>query len=217
MYSYSAVDDVQVRLSVIGSFMSRVEQHMLNNVSNNNTNNNNEAATVTSLVTRSSHKTLTSDSTSSKGVISVDSISELQLLDDDVDAVVLKTIVENSRDTDITTSMDSNQLSNNTMSADSLNNQVGNSTGYGRALDSQALTALPCTLASLQVEPNDITKVHEHYIGRGGFAKVYKVNYNDHGTNRICAAKVLIVYLITLHSTTMLMCAHCAVSVVLSS
>eukprot|EP00953_Heterococcus_sp_UTEX-ZZ885_P002438 1823-Heterococcus_DN1.PRE.1 len=85
--------------------------------------------------------------------------------------------------------MDSNQSSNNTSSADSLNNQVGNSTGYGRALDSTALTALPDALASLQVEPSDITKVHEHYIGRGGFAKVYKVNYNDHGTSRICAAK----------------------------
>jgi hypothetical protein len=186
---YSAVDDVQVRLSVIGSFMSRVEQHMLNNA-NNNINTNNEAATVTSLVTRSSHKALTGDSTSSKGVISVDSVSELQLLDDDVDAIVMKTIVENSRDTDMTTSMDSNQSSNNTMSADSLNASVGNSTGYGRALDSTALTALPDALASLQVEPSDITKVHEHYIGRGGFAKVYKVSYNDHGTNRICAAKV---------------------------
>jgi hypothetical protein len=173
--------------------MSRVEQHMLNNA-NNNINNNNEAATrTTTLVTHGSHKTLTSDSTSSKGVISVDSISELQLLVDDVDAVVMKTIVENSRDTDITTSMDSNQSSNNTMSADSLNASVGHSTGYGRALDSTALTALPDALASLQVEPNDITKVHEHYIGCGGFAQVYKVNYNDHGTNRICAAKVTII------------------------
>jgi hypothetical protein len=172
----SAVDDVHVRLSVIGSFMSRVEQHMLNNTHDK------QAAAVTTLA-KCSFKSLKSSSRSSKVINSVHGMSELQL-PDDAEAAVIQAIVESSRDTDITTSMDSNQSSTNTVSADSLNSSAGN-TGYGRALDSTALTALPSALSSLQVDPGDITKVHEHYIGRGGFAKVYKVNYNDHGTIRI--------------------------------
>jgi hypothetical protein len=186
----SAVDDVQVRLSVIGSFMSRVEQHMLKHsnqlaVADGTT----STASVTTL-TKRSIKSL--KSSSSKGIFSIDSLTDLQPLDD-VEAAVLQSIVDDSRDTDSTVTMnESDQSSTNTMSADSLNNSgMGSSAiGYGRALDSTALTALPTALANLQVNPSDITKVHEHYIGRGGFAKVYKVNYNDHGTNRICAAKV---------------------------
>jgi hypothetical protein len=186
----SAVDDVQVKLSVIGSFMSRVEQHMLNNTHNK------QAAAVTTLA-KCSFKSLKSSSSGSEDINSVHRISELEL-PDDAEAAVIKAIVENSRDTDTTTSMDSNQSSNVRMSADSLDCAVGNA-GHGRALDRTALTALPNALASLQVNPSDITKVHEHYIGRGGFAKVYKVNYNDHGTIRICAAKVIVVlYLLTL-------------------
>jgi hypothetical protein len=171
--------------------MRRVEQHMLLNNTNTTTNN-----------TKGSTKSFKSSSGSNKDIISVDSISDLQLLDDDLDAAALQSIVNDSRDTETTVSMNgSNQSSNNnnTMSADSLDTSTNNNTGYGRALDSTAYDTLPDALADLQVNPSDITKVHEHYIGRGGFAKVYKVNYNHHGTLRTCAAKVTTVMMYSVH------------------
>jgi hypothetical protein len=176
--------------------MSRVEQHMLKHsttVDTNNqiaiTNGTAPATTVTTLAKRSTKSLKRSSYTANQGIFSVDSMSELQPIDD-VDAAVLQSIVDDSRDTDstVTASMHESSQSASNMSADSLDTSTNNNTGYGRALDSIALDTLPNALADLQVNPADITKVHEHYIGRGAFAKVYKVNYS----NKICAAKVCI-------------------------
>jgi hypothetical protein len=167
--------------------VSRVEQHMLNNTSV--INNNDQTTAVAPLIQRNI-KSFKHSSSGSKDIISVDSMSELQLLDADVDAAVLQSIVDGSTDTDTTVSVnESTQSSADMISFNSLNDGTSES-GHGRALDVTALIALPDVLADLQVKPSDITKVHEHWIGRGGFAKVYKVNYNHHGTLRTCAAKV---------------------------
>jgi hypothetical protein len=129
---------------------------------------------------------------------SIDSLNDLQLLDDVVTDISnkLRTIVETSASTDTTATTASIGTAESSllMSADSLNTASANN-GFGRPLDRAAYTVLPKVLESLQVQPCDITRMHDYPIGRGGFAEVYKVNLttsSDKGTttNRVCAAKV---------------------------
>jgi hypothetical protein len=58
--------------------------------------------------------------------------------------------------------------------------------GAGKVLGLQQYSLLEQALSRLQVLPSSILKLQDTPIGRGGFAKVYKVMLNK----RVCAAKV---------------------------
>jgi ABC-type sugar transport system ATPase subunit len=89
----------------------------------------------------------------------------------------------------------SNVTNSGTMSTDidasydnsSDNNSVDNDVGIGPTLDITAYNRFESTLAKLQVHASDIVRVDDQAIGRGGFAKVYKVMLKG---NQLCAAKV---------------------------
>jgi hypothetical protein len=59
--------------------------------------------------------------------------------------------------------------------------------GAGKVLGLQQYSSLEQALSRLQVLPSSILKLQDTPIGRGGFAKVYKVMLNN---KRVCAAKV---------------------------
>jgi hypothetical protein len=102
--------------------------------------------------------------------------------------------------TDTTTSSDSNQDTDNitdttTSSSSSGDNSsiVSSSTssdhiGTGPQLDMKAYSMFESTLEQLQVHPTDIVRTEDTFIGKGGFAKVYKVQLK--GQQQLCAAKV---------------------------
>jgi hypothetical protein len=88
--------------------------------------------------------------------------------------------------TDTTTSASSSSDSSSigSSSSGSTNDHIGT----GPQLDMKAYSKFESTLEALQVHPTDIVRTEDTFIGKGGFAKVYKVILKEH--QQLCAAKV---------------------------
>jgi hypothetical protein len=181
------VDKFDIRLSDFGSVLSacmlRLEQCLPTNTAANGSDSTQQVVTTASEPSAPAVALTNAMSDNSDQGLSIGSLNDLQLLDDvgaDV-SYTLRTIAE-------TTATPAS-----VGTADSLNTASANN-GFGRPLDRAAYTVLPKVLETLQVQPCDITRIHDYPIGRGGFAEVYKVNLttSDNGINtkRVCAAKV---------------------------
>jgi Protein kinase domain len=170
----SAVDDVQVQLSVFGTALSRIEQHITTNSSTNSSDN--SSSTVTSAPAESIN-TLAATGTATHETTTATAITQQQhqhLATDLASTNSASTVVQgSSNSSDSTTNSD---------------------IGTGPILDSTAYTSLESTLSQLQVAPAAITRLQDAPIGRGGFATVYKVQLKTNrnsNSNSICAAKVV--------------------------
>jgi hypothetical protein len=149
-----------VKLSVFGSALTRIEEHM--------------AATATSAAPQQLTTTTTTATTVTAGRIVAAAGDSIDKTATAAAAASLdtQTTQENSAATD--------------SAADSSSSSSGSSSGFGRELDSRAYSKLATALDQLQVLPSSIRRLQEGPIGRGGFAKVYKVTFEG----RVCAAKV---------------------------
>eukprot|EP00953_Heterococcus_sp_UTEX-ZZ885_P022280 12334-Heterococcus_DN1.PRE.2 len=146
------MDQVEVKLSVIGSAVKRMEQHLANAAK--------PQATTTS------------------GVITAE---------DQVVAAALHATGSDDSDTSASILIKQHTAVASTSTASTQQSLSYDDIGNGPVLDSKAYTALEGTLAQLQISPDAVVKLQDAPIGRGGFAKVYKVQFN----NTVCAAKVV--------------------------
>jgi hypothetical protein len=146
------MDQVEVKLSVIGSAVNRMEQHLAN------------AAKP--------------QATTASGVVIT--------AEDQVVAAALHATCSDDSDTSILIKKHTAVASTSTSTASTQQSLSYDDIGNGPVLDSKAYTALEGTLAQLQISPDAVVKLQDTPIGRGGFAKVYKVQFN----NTVCAAKV---------------------------
>jgi hypothetical protein len=105
--------------------------------------------------------------------------------------------------TGTTTSSDSNQDTDSITDTTSSSSSSGDSSGVssssstssdhigtGPRLDMKAYSKFESTLEQLQVHSTDIVRTEDTFIGKGGFAKVFKVKLK--GEQQLCAAKVSI-------------------------
>src|SRR5690348_15602041 len=141
------MDQVEVKLSVIGSAVNRMEQHLA------------KAAAVDT--TTNSSKTQQASSTTSSGVVVITA-------EDKVIAAALHACSNNS-------DSNSNVLINkrlvvaaSTSTASTQQSLSYDDIGNGPVLDSKAYTALESTLAQLQISPDAVVKLQDAPIGRGG-------------------------------------------------
>jgi Protein tyrosine and serine/threonine kinase len=173
----SAVDDVQVQLSVFGTALTRIEQHIATNSSANSV-------------------TFNSDNSSSVTSAPITTSTTVHTADTDASTAAAATQQEQHLSSDLaTTSSSSTQVGGSGTSSSST---TDNNTGNGPILSSEAFKSLESTLSKLQVPPDAVTRLQDTPIGRGGFATVYKVQLKtnsstDSGTSSttICAAKVV--------------------------
>jgi hypothetical protein len=171
----SAVDDVQVKLSVFGSVLNRIEQHLFTLPEPSTT-----AATATAAAAATATATTSSDDAVNSEHVTVTCLGTIP-----------KSVVQSVKDmsdvtADATLSQDTSATA--TTSTESLSELSSSSgaVGYGRSLDNAAYANLASTLDALQIAPAAITIVQDYPIGSGGFAKVYKAQYDG----KLCAAKV---------------------------
>jgi hypothetical protein len=147
------MDQVEVTLSVIGSAVNQMEQHLANAAKPQATTSSGVVITAEDQVVAAAlHATCSDDS--------------------DTCSILIK------KHTAVASTSTSTASTQQSLSYDDI--------GNGPVLDSKAYTALEGTLAQLQISPDAVVKLQEAPIGRGGFAKVYKVQFN----NTVCAAKV---------------------------
>jgi hypothetical protein len=190
------MDKFDIKLCDIGSVLSRLEQCMSTTTAAGSicSDGTQQALTVAYEPVPLAVASARVKSVSGSQGFSIDSLNDLQLLDNvgaDVPST-LRTIAETSSNTDTTvTASEGSTEPSLLVSADALHTGSANN-GFGRPLDRAAYTVLPKVLESLQVQPCDITRIHDYTIGRGGFAEVYKVSLTNKGmnTSRVCAAKV---------------------------
>jgi Protein tyrosine and serine/threonine kinase len=179
----SAVDDVQVQLSVFGTALTRIEQHITTNSSANST-------------TISSDNSSSSSSTSAPAT-STDTVASVIAAQIDPTASTATAQQQQQHfSSDLTsTSSSSTQIGGSGNSSDS---NTDNDTGNGPVLDNVAYRSLENTLSQLQVPPDAVTRLQDTPIGRGGFATVYKVQLKTNSSidcnsssTTVCAAKVV--------------------------
>jgi Protein tyrosine and serine/threonine kinase len=173
----SAVDDVQVQLSVFGTALTRIEQH---------------------IATNSSANSVTFDSDNSSSVTSAPTTTSatVNCTKHDTSTAAAATQQEHYLSSELaTTSSSSTQVGG---SGNSSSRTTDNDTGNGPNLSSEALISLENALSQLQVPPDAVTRLQDTPIGRGGFATVYKVqlitnsSFNSSSSSTtICAAKVV--------------------------
>jgi hypothetical protein len=153
----SAVDDVQVQLSVFGTALSRIEQH----------------------ITVNSNGISSSNGSCGIGHAAGTAASAQQQQQQYVS-------------TNLTSS--ASTLMGGCGSSSSSRSTADTDVGNGPALDSAAYRSLESTLSQLQIAPDAVTRLQEAPIGKGGFAKVYKVQRAARSSgdgSRVCAAKVV--------------------------
>jgi hypothetical protein len=186
LYTYnSALDGIEVKIGKLGSLIHRVEHHL--------------TGTNTTVVTTPSTATTTVASTA--GTVMTKPMSKQKLAATVLDSEELAVAATlHNIHTGNTTSSDSNQdtdsITDTTISSSSSGDSsgIGSSSttsdhiGTGPQLDMKAYSKFESTLEQLQVHPTDIVRTEDTYIGKGGFAKVYKVELK--GQQQLCAAKV---------------------------
>jgi Protein kinase domain len=94
--------------------------------------------------------------------------------------------------TDVSMTSSASTLLGGSGSSSSSRSTADTDVGNGPALNSAAYRSLESTLSQLQVPPDAVTRLQEAPIGKGGFAKVYKVQRAAHSSDdssRVCAAK----------------------------
>jgi hypothetical protein len=146
---HSAVDEMQVRLSVFGSVLSRLEQRM-------KAGDGRKPSVLTELPDDDQLLDISESLVSLQELVSGNS-----------------TISPNAsfRSSTLLASAPSDTV--NTESG------TNGANGFGHALDSAAYAKLASTLDELQVPPSALTRVQNYPIGVGGSAKVYKVKFNN--------------------------------------
>jgi hypothetical protein len=157
------MDQVEVKLSVIGSAVNRMEQHLAN------------AATAV--------KTQAGTTATANGAVIT--------AEDQVVAAALHATCSDDSNTSV---LIKKHIVASTSTAATQQSLSYDDIGNGPILDSGAYTAFESTLAQLQISPDAVVKLQDAPIGRGGFAKVYKVQFN----NNVCAAKVSTCILVVL-------------------
>jgi hypothetical protein len=169
--TYSAVDDVQVKLSVFGSVLNRIEQHLFTLP---------EPSTTTAAAATAA---ATSTTAASSDAVASEHVAVTFL------GTIPKSVVQSVKDMSDNSAESQSTSATATTSTDSLSESLSLSTGavgYGRSLDNAAYANLASTLDALQIPPAAISIVQDYPIGSGGFAKVYKAQYDG----KLCAAKV---------------------------
>jgi hypothetical protein len=165
---------VQVKLSVFGSVLNRIEQHLFTLP---------EPSTTTAAATAAA----ATNTTASSDAVASEHVAVTFL------GTIPKSVVQSVKDmSDVSADVSAesqNTSATATTSTDSLSESLSLSTGavgYGRSLDNAAYANLASTLDALQIPPAAISIVQDYPIGSGGFAKVYKAQYDG----KLCAAKV---------------------------
>jgi hypothetical protein len=186
-YNNSALDGIEVKIDKLGSLIHRVEHHLTGN-----------STTATTAATSAA----TTTAASTAGTAMTKPMSKQQLattvLDSEELAVAATlhnihtgntTSCDSNQDTDITTdTTTSGSSSGDSSSIGSSSSTTSDHIGTGPQLDMKAYSKFESTLEQLQVHPTDIVRTEDTYIGKGGFAKVYKVELK--GQQQLCAAKV---------------------------
>jgi hypothetical protein len=166
-----AMDQVEVKLSVIGSAVNRMEQRL---------------ATAAAAATRIAPLRQSTNTAIASSRLMLE--NTLLNSEDQVIAAALHDTVDDSIESldDIhSVSTTNTAATQQSLSMNALSNSVA-ATGNGPLLDSRAYKKFETTLQQLQVSPDAVVKLQDEPIGRGGFAKVYKVQFNS----TVCAAKV---------------------------
>jgi Protein tyrosine and serine/threonine kinase len=180
----SAVDDVQVQLSVFGTALSRIEQHVTTH-SNGNTSSNGSSgsgyATDTAAPASSiSPPTAVRSAARCAGAAAAAAQQQEQQPYLSTDVMFMTS--------------SASALVGGSGSSSSSRSIADTDAGNGPAFNSAAYRSLESTLSQLQVAPDAVTRLQEAPIGKGGFAKVYKVQRaarSSDDSSRVCAAKVV--------------------------
>jgi hypothetical protein len=178
----SALDGIEVKIGKLGSLIHRVEHHL---TGTSTTATAATAATPNTAVAVTAGTAMTKPMSKQKLAATVLDSEELAV------AATLHNIntgtssSDSNQDTDTTASSCSGD-SSGTGSSSTTSDHIGT----GPQLDMKAYSKFESTLEQLQVHPTDIIRTEDTYIGKGGFAKVYKVQLK--GQQHLCAAKVSI-------------------------
>jgi hypothetical protein len=182
-----AMDQVEVKLSVIGSAVNRMEQRL---------------ATAAAAASRVAPLRQSTNIAIASNRLMLE--STLLNAEEQVIAAALHDTVDDSIESldDIhSVSTTNTAATQQSLSINAMSLSIA-ATGKGPVLDSRAYRKFESTLQQLQVSSDAVVKLQDTPIGRGGFAKVYKVQFN----NTVCAAKVstyililLVIYIVTAH------------------
>jgi hypothetical protein len=174
-----AMDQVEVKLSVIGSAVNRMEQRL---------------ATAAAAARRVAPLRQSTNIAIASNRLMLE--STLLNAEEQVIAAALHDTVDDSIESldDIhSVSTTNTAATQQSLSINAMSLSIA-ATGNGPVLDSRAYRKFESTLQQLQVSPDAVVKLQDTPIGRGGFAKVYKVQFN----NTVCAAKVSVTYILVL-------------------
>jgi hypothetical protein len=179
-----ALDGIEVKIGKLGSLIHRVEHHL--------------TGTSTTATTATAAATVAA---STAGAAMTKPMSKQKLATTVLDSEELAVAATlHNIHTGTTTGSDSNQDTDSITDTTTSSNSSGDSSsagsssttsdhvGTGPQLDMKAYSKFESTLEQLQVHPTDIVRTEDTYIGKGGFAKVYKVQLK--GQQQLCAAKV---------------------------
>eukprot|EP00953_Heterococcus_sp_UTEX-ZZ885_P017845 9983-Heterococcus_DN1.PRE.8 len=185
----SALDGIEVKIGKLGSLIHRVEHHLTGT----------RTATTAATTTTSATSAVIA---STAGAAMTKAMSKQQLAATVLDSEELAVAATlHNIHTGTTSSSDSNQDTDSTTDTTTSSSSSGDSSGIGSSstasdhigtgpqLDMKAYSKFESTLEQLQVHPTDIVRTEDTYIGKGGFAKVYKVQLK--GQLQLCAAKVV--------------------------
>eukprot|EP00953_Heterococcus_sp_UTEX-ZZ885_P001218 1164-Heterococcus_DN1.PRE.1 len=183
----SALDGIEVKIGKLGSLIHRVEHHLT-------------GTSTTAVTAATSAATTTVASTAGTAMTKPMSKQKLAATVLDSEELAVAATLHNIH-TGNTTSSDSHQDTDSITDTTTSSSSSGDSSGVGSSsttsdhigtgpqLDMKAYSKFESTLEQLQVHPTDIVRTEDTYIGKGGFAKVYKVQLK--GQQHLCAAKVV--------------------------
>jgi hypothetical protein len=183
------MDEFSVRMSVIGAAVYRMEQHVSlqqqqQQQQQTSYNNNKTDSSINSSI--NSSKTISM----STNTCVINHKQTCQLNSEDI--VIAAALHGIAYDECATDTQQKAQVGVTTTTDHAIANEAlqFDNNGTGRILGLQQYRLLEHALSQLQVSPESIVKLQDTPIGRGGFAKVYKVMLQIGTKKRVCAAKV---------------------------